>query len=1451
MAHSQAQAPVANFTASVTNGCGPLVVSFKDQSTNSPQFWQWDFGNNQTSSSQNPSCTYSAPGTYTVTLIVRNSSGTDAIQKTGYITVLPFPTPIITANLTTACAPAAIQFTDKSTPGQGSITAWSWDLGDGSSSNQQNPAHSYAQPGFYTVKLQVTNSGGCSNSVTANRYIRVVEGIKPHFNWDQISTSCSAPFVVNFLDQTAGPGTLTYDWDLGNGSTSTDPNPANVSYPANTTYTVKLAVQSSLGCSANFDTTVTFTGGTPLITAPAAACTNAPVTFTNGSTPTPVSNTWDFGDGTNSTITNPSKTYTTAGTYTVTLSNKYSSCANSTTRTIQIIDKPNPAFTADKTSACQPNLAVQFTDNTPDPGITQWLWDFGDGQTSTQQNPPHTYTRTGSFDVKLTVTNATGCSNTITMPGYIKVQGPTVNIDPGSLSGCTNTPISPIALVGAIDGVASYNWSAPGATPSSSTAANPTFTYATQNNYTISLTITTNGGCTASNSFNVQVGDPTAADFTAVPPNACGTNPVTFTSPSTPVDSWFWNFGDGSTSTAAPPLTHSFHSVANKNVTLTVTHFGCPQSITKTVHVDPPIAKFGFTPDCPFNNLTAIFHDSSMVYNIFPAKYVWDFGDGTQQTDNLSIGFSPYVAPSHPYAAPGTYTVTLTLTNGSCTDVPYQLTITVGQVTPSFDISKNPICKNETFTLTSTSTTAPSNLQIIGYSWIVDSKPYVSGGTTYSDTISTAGTHNLTLFLTDQNQCVYQVIKPITVIGPTAKFNAIGNCKGTPVVFTDGSTPDPNSPGGSITGWSWNFGDGGTSNVQNPTHPYTDTTSYNVKLTVTDNTTCTDTYTAPIRVTSPMAFFSTDTLYCPNIAMPFKDSSQGHGLTYSWNFGDGNTSNVQNPTNTYTATGRYDVSLTVTDLVGCQNTLTLPKYVHIQPPIPAFTLADSTSICPPMEANFTAQGQYYDSLYWDFGDGTTSTLPVTSHFYNDYGPNDYQPGLKGYYNAQLVLRGPGGCLASTSRKVYVFNPFTAYYYYGPPTKACDSVPVTFTLNPPPYTKFTLVFGDGAADSSGNLSPFHMYRNPGTYTTQEIMVDPTGCVVGIGGGNGDITVLGATPFFDMDKKKFCDNGIVNFSGISISNDGFTSIGLNFGDGTNKTEPGLVFSDQHSYTQPGTYIPTLQISTTSGCTETYKDTVKIYQTPHPLISTTGSLCTGIIQFAGDLVTPDPDTVFWAWSFSNGKTSKDQNPSLTLPPGIITAHLKTSIPFGCSDTISKNVTIFPLPDIKGPKEITTPVGFAVTLPFTYSPNVSTWTWAPVTDLDCPTCANPSANPTFSTEYRVTVTDENGCVNTDSILVKTLCNDKNYFLPNTFSPNGDGVNDRFYPRGSNLYNIQSIRIFNRWGQIVFERKNFPANSDSDGWDGTINGHPAPPDVYLYIVEVICNNAQVVALHGDVTLIR
>ncbi len=112
-------------------------------------------------------------------------------------------------------------------------------------------------------------------------------------------------------------------------------------------------------------------------------------------------------------------------------------------------------------------------------------------------------------------------------------------------------------------------------------------------------------------------------------------------------------------------------------------------------------------------------------------------------------------------------------------------------------------------------------------------------------------------------------------------------------------------------------------------------------------------------------------------------------------------------------------------------------------------------------------------------------------------------------------------------------------------------------------------------------------------------------------------------------------------------------------------------------------------------------------------------------------------------------------------------------------------------------------------------------------------------------------GCRNTGSVTVNVVCNNLNFFVPNTFSPNGDGRNDSFFPRGTGLFKIRKFTVFNRWGQVVFDRKDFNPNDANAGWDGTFKGQKASADVYIYLMEIVCENNSVIPVKGNVTLIR
>lgn len=241
---------------------------------------------------------------------------------------------------------------------------------------------------------------------------------------------------------------------------------------------------------------------------------------------------------------------------------------------------------------------------------------------------------------------------------------------------------------------------------------------------------------------------------------------------------------------------------------------------------------------------------------------------------------------------------------------------------------------------------------------------------------------------------------------------------------------------------------------------------------------------------------------------------------------------------------------------------------------------------------------------------------------------------------------------------------------------------------------------------------------------------------------------------------------------------------------------------------------------------------------------------LNFNGVLVQADT-AIQWTWSFGDGRNSATQNNQITYErPGSYLVTLTATNSFGCKSTDSLSLGVAPLPVITT-QNIIIPVGGQTPMPVSYGAGIRNYSWTPGAGLSCVNCAVPVANPAKTTTYTVNVTDSNTCANSADITVTVLCTEENYFVPNTFSPNGDGMNDVFYPRGRGLARVQSMRIYNRWGTLVFDKRGFIANDPSSGWKGTIGTAAAPSDVYVYVVEFVCDNSEIVTFKGNVTLIR
>ena len=486
--------PVADFGALPTIGQVPLNVDFTDLSTGSISLRSWNFGDGTTATGVAPKHTYTAAGAYTVSLTATGPGGSTTETKTDLIVVsAAVPLADFDAFPTIGQAPLSVAFTDASS---GFITSRLWSFGDGATSTQAFPDHAYSAAGIYTVSLTVAGPAG-TDTQTKTEYITALPP-RPESDFSASPTIGHVPLDVDFTDDSSGVIT-SRSWSFGDGGTSTEANPRHT-YAVVGSYTVSLTVTGPGGSDtetephfievlppppvAGFRASTTTTGIVPLT-----------VSFVDESSGTITSRLWNFGDGWASTATNPVHTFDLVGSYTVSLraTGPGGSDTESKRNFVVVVHPPPVArFSASPTSG-DALLTVNFTDQSGGGPVSSWLWDFGDGTTSTSQNPKHFFP-SGSYSVSLTVIGPGGTDG-LTMTDLIQVTQPSqevvaVDVPAASFKASPTTGVRPleVSFVDTSSGeFLSHSWDfGDGAT---SSARNPRHTYASPGVYTVSLTV--------------------------------------------------------------------------------------------------------------------------------------------------------------------------------------------------------------------------------------------------------------------------------------------------------------------------------------------------------------------------------------------------------------------------------------------------------------------------------------------------------------------------------------------------------------------------------------------------------------------------------------------------------------------------------------------------------------------------------------------------------------------------------------------------------------------------------------------------------------------------------------------------------------------------------------------------------------------------------------------------
>lgn len=607
-----------------------------------------------------------------------------------------------------------------------------------------------------------------------------------------------------------------------------------------------------------------------------------------------------------------------------------------------------------RATGCVP-LTVQFT-GTITPGA-EFTWYFGDGDTSHQQNPQHTYMDTGIYIVMLVGIDSNSCniSDTAYIDVWVRDDSLSANFAPDIEIDCRTGSISVASHNYA---TTSYLWNmGDGATYTTDSVHH---TYANPGNYTITLTVTDSTKCTLSDAFSVPITIQRSVDASFVLSDSLGCVPLTinFDAPLVNGVSYNWVFGDGATSTQNS-LTHTYTLPGSYTAQLIVTD---PNSCNISDTAFAEIEVIDSSAGADFNFTRTFFGCDSVQLTVW-STYVgeefemWDFGDGfTSNADTVS----------HTYSTGGTYTIAHYINDVDQICKPLDTSYLVISLQP-LDI---------TVTVPDTGGCLPFTATFIGNSDLLTTDFFwnfgdgTSGiGDTVTHTYNAVGVYNVTVLGQDTNACIFydSAFAVINVINDSAiaNFNAaiLNSCDSNLVVQLTNQSINS-------VEYHWDFGDGNTSTAVDTTYSYYLPGTYTITLTAIDTNRCHPIDTAIFTVTllpNSYAFFLSSNV-CLGDAMQFINQSS---LTaqYVWNFGDGTTSNEYSPSHLYTNAGDYTVTLTIVDTTTCDVTSTHSKQVKVyMQPVAGFTVSEDTfKFETPVE--FINASTNYEHLMWDFGDG--------------------------------------------------------------------------------------------------------------------------------------------------------------------------------------------------------------------------------------------------------------------------------------------------------------------------------------------------------------------------------------------------------------------------------------------------------------------------------------------------
>ncbi len=1332
--------PMAAFSADVNQGCAPLTVSFFDESDGLVSQYQWNFPGAVPAFSDlpNPTVTYPNPGVYEVSLAVTNSVGTNVVTEPAYITISGPPI----ANFAATNTGNEVFFDNLSE----NATAYNWDFGDGNSSTDFSPSHTYAVEGTYSVTLVATNECGTTN---ITEEITIESPLTADI--EATSTEGCPGLVVEFTDLSEGDIT-SWNWTFPGGTpaTSTEQNPV-VTYSTPGLFDVTLVLSNGLS-----ETTLDLPEYISVGSLPNADFNinnqlgSLDIDLVNNSSNS-LSYAWDFGDGHTSSAVAPSYTYEEDGTYEVQLIVTNACGQDTFAQTVTILTPPVAEITTQATDGCMP-LVVDFAAAPVGPGLTySWVFPGGTPATSEAANPSITYSTFGSYDVALTVTNDAG-SDTVLLTDHISVGAlPVAAFDLNNVLGAMS-----IDLTNNSSAADSYSWNF--GDGNTSVAANPTHIYEEEGTYTVELIVANTCG-TDTFTQVVTILAPPLAEISADVTSGCAPLTVQYMASPTGDDlTYAWTFFGGSpaTSTDANP-TVVYSDPDLYDVQLIVTNMAG----SDTIEITEFIEVFGLpTAGFDLDNAVASTVVTTTNNSIDADTYEWDFGDGETSME---------AAPTHDFGGAGTYTVQLVASNECGRDTSTQeINIyTLPEANITFEQTSN--CAPVTVQFMA----SPSGPEL-NYIW---SFP---GGTPSSSTLANPevtynapGLYDVSLIVRNPAGSDTLMLTELIEVQPlpTAAFTADNSLGTTEVAFFNASNDAVN--------YEWNFGDGTGSMEENPVHDYEGDGTYVVRL-IASNECGSDTSELEITIlTPPTVGLTVDTdLGCVPFTANFAASPVGEGLTYVWTFPGGNpaTSNLANPEITYNTVGQFDVQLIVANAAGA-DTISFDNYI-------------TTGTVPDAAFNSQVNGfnvQFFnvsegaDSYVWDFGDDSTSTAENPIHEYSE----------NGTYTVTLTATNECGSTSVTGT-VTIDSTLPVVNFEATGNTGCAPLTVSFQSLSENADSLIWTFPGGMPEISNLVNPVVVYNTPGIYNVSLVAFNPAGSA---GLTEVELVIVDGLPTADY---SFTTNELtVTFTNNSTHADTYQ---WDFGAGVESTDPDPVYT----FAEAGTYQVQLIATNACGNDTITQEVIISGMAPFPAFSadTTVGCLPLTVQFTDESMDGTPTE--WLWTFPGGDpaTSTEQNPTVVYnAPGSYEVSLQASNAFGGA-TVSLEDFITIIGDPIAAFDFTLSSGPVITFNALGSENAANYIW----DFGDGTegeGAEIAHEYTLSGDYEVSLVVSNECgtdtlTQTVMIIIDGL-DDLGHNTDMQVFPNPNTGQFTLWIQGAGLPELE-VRMWNVRGQHLYQ---------------------------------------------------